>query len=106
VNRRFAILRVRFGFAGDAFLSRLWKRLSRLGALPALTLLALLVFGLVRLDYHFFYSRFGVGPEEVGISYSDAAANSVIVAVFLAAAWVAAIVAFSVFVFLVLTTFL
>jgi hypothetical protein len=93
LNRRLAILRVQFVRVGDAIVRRLGKGLSALGALPALTLLALLVFGIVRLDYHFFYSRFGVGPEEVGISYTDAAANSVIVAVLLAAVWVALIAA-------------
>jgi hypothetical protein len=44
----------------------------------ALTLLAAVVYADLRLSYYFFYSRMGVSPEEVGLSYFGVLANSAV----------------------------
>lgn len=59
---------------------------KRIGDHPitALTIIGLLLYSLVRVDYVLFYGRLGVTPDDVGLAYSEILAQSSVVALLLA----------------------
>lgn len=67
-----------FLLKGDAQLRRRWERVRSFGFPTALTLVGLALFKLVEWDYDTFYSGFGVSPDDVGISYTETAATSLL----------------------------
>lgn len=79
---------------------RIWAW-AKTNPLPALTILGVALYGLLRLPYSVYYGSLGASPEEVGLSYAETLARSTAgIAVAALALGVAAAVAAGVLTFL------
>lgn len=58
-----------------AWLRKSWTWVSS-NPIPAITVVGVLFYGLLRLEYSDFYGHFRLSPEEVGLGYSDILARS------------------------------